>query len=111
MWSYFKLTMWAIIWLVLWFIFLPVRKGRQNCLTYALEKWDTEGGYLVIRWCRSNKVTWFKWPHFMWLDGKYQRYVEHAVPYKDEYVEKFMPEPWFEPKIRKGDPPDRIIEN
>ena len=111
MWSYFKLTWWACFWFVLWIIFAPIRKGRDNCLTYALEKWDKEGGYLVIRWCRSNKVKWLRWPHFMWLDDKYQRFVEHAVPSKDEFELKYVPKPWFDPVVRKGDPKDRFIEN
>lgn len=47
----------------------------------------------------------------MWLDPKYQRFVEHAVPQEDEYVEKLVPDPWFEAKVRRGDPKDRVVEN
>lgn len=104
MFSYLKLTTWAVVWLFLWIFFLPIRKGRENCLTYALRRWDQDGGYLVIRWCRSNKVTWLKWPHFMWIDEKHgARFVEHAVPIKDEDTLKYVPRPWFNPKIKKGD--------
>ena len=102
--SYLKLTIWAIVWLLLWIFFLPIRKGRENCLTYALQRWDKEGGYLCIRWCRSNKVTWLQWPHFLWIDEKYgARFTEHAVPTKKEHESKYIPKPWFNPRIKKGD--------
>jgi len=56
MWSFIKLGGWVILWSIAWFFVLPFRKGRHNCLTWAVEKWDTEGGYLVIRWCRSDTL-------------------------------------------------------
>lgn len=91
MWSYFKLTIWAIIWLLLWIFVAPFRKGRHNCLTWAQHKQDTEGGYLVIRWCRTNKVRWIKWPHFLWLDKKHADLLEHCIPKEDEHTEKSLP--------------------
>lgn len=113
MWSYFKLTSWACFWFVLWLVFAPFRYGRDNCLTYALKKWQTSGGYLCIRWCRSNKVRWIQWPHFLWLDEKHgERFLQHAVPIKKEHDEQFVPHPWFEPKIKVGDKRrENILEN
>lgn len=111
MWSYAKLTLWAVTWLILWVVFKPVQKGRQNCLTYALKKWDKEGGYFVIRWCRSSKYNWLIWPHFLWLDEKYGRYLEHAVPIDDNHTKQPVPSPWFKEKVKQGDRKDKWIEN
>lgn len=104
MWSYAKLTIWACLWFLLWILLIPIRKGRQNCLTYALERWDKEGGYLCIRWCRSNKFRLIKWPHFMYLEQKYHKYIVHAVPNED--IQECIPTPWFKPKIKIGDKPE-----
>lgn len=45
---------------------------KSNCLTYALDKWRTEGGYLVLR-----KSTHWDVPHVMHLsrDGRLSHYV------------------------------------
>lgn len=113
MWSYAKLTFWACFWFALWIIVAPIRHGRDNCLTYALRKWDEEGGYLVIRWCRSNKVRWIQWPHFLHLSYKHgERFLEHAVPKEKEHDEQLLPHPWFEPKVKVGDKRrDDVVEN
>lgn len=111
MYSYFKLTVWAVVWLIIWFVVLPLRRGRENCLTYAVQRWDKEGGYLVIRWCRSNKSRWLVWPHFLWIDSKYHRFMEHAVPVEKEHDEKLVPAPWFAPKIKHGDKRGEVDEN
>lgn len=108
MYSYFKLTLWAILWFFLWIMMAPFRNGRENCLTYAVKRWDTEGGYLAIRWCRSNKSKWIIWPHFAWLPEKYQRFLEHAVPENKEHDSQLIPDPWFKPKIKKGDRKEEI---
>ena len=104
MWSYFKITVWANIWLTLWFvIFAFKRKGRDNCLSWAMKKYDKEGGYLVIRFSRSNRVRWLKWPHFLWLDSKYEKNLKHYVPIEDEHAEKTIPHPWFNGRVKQGD--------
>lgn len=110
MWSYTKLILWGAGWLCLWTIFLIRRKERDNCLTWAVEKWDEQGGYLVIRWCRHNKLTWIKWPHFLWLDSKHEDLLEHVVPKEGVMERQFLPHPWFTPQHIKGDPVD-VVEN
>ncbi len=106
MWSFFKLVMWGWLWFVAWIITLPFKKSNQdNCLTYALKKWD-EGGYLVIRWCRSNKHSWIRWPHFLWLDQRFDRVLEHYVPKEAEDIERTIPKPWFDGRIVYNDPED-----
>ena len=104
MWSYAKLTIWGIMWLILWVSTTIIRKNKENCLTWAIRKWDTEGGYLVIRWCRHNKLRWIRWPHFLWLAEEHEQYLEHVIPPKDSYDEYHtIPSPWFTPRHVKGD--------
>ena len=103
MWSFVKLSIWTILWSIAWFFVLPFRRGRHNCLTWAVKKWDRDGGYLVIRWCRSNKKQWIQWPHFMWMDGKHYRNVEHLVPRTAEERKHVLPQPWFSGKHVKTD--------
>lgn len=107
MWSFFKLVMWGLTWFLAWILTLPLKKADEdNCLTYALNKWDTEGGYLVIRWCRSNKFKWIRWPHFLWLDQSFDRVVEHYVPVEDDSRPQVVPKPWFKGRIVYNDPED-----
>lgn len=108
MWSYFKLIAWGAFWFVAWAITFPWRHGRENCLTWAVDKWNNDGGYLVIRWCRHNKYPWIKWPHFLWLDEKYHVYLEHIIPQEDLGERHIIPKPWFTPVNRVGDPEDNI---
>lgn len=104
MWTFVKLGGWVIIWSILWFFFLPFRKGRHNCLTWAVDKWDTEGGYLVIRWSRSNKKQWLKWPHFLWMSEKEYKRVEHLIPFPEDEAKHTVPRPWFDGRHAKADP-------
>lgn len=107
MWNFFKLVMWGWLWFVVWAITLPLKKENDdNCLTYAVRKWEKEDGYLVIRWCRSNKVKWIRWPHFLWLDQSFDRVLEHYVPKEDEDVERTVPKPWFTGRVVYNDPED-----
>lgn len=111
MWSYFKITIWAVLWLLIWIFIAPFRKKRDNCLTWAMKKYDNEGGYLVIRWCRTNRVRWIKWPHFLWMDAKHHDKLEHCIPTKNEHSEKTFPNPWFDSYIKKGDKEEDADEN
>ena len=113
MWSYLKVIFWGILWVPIGFLtLLPFRKRGDNCLSYALTKWDNEGGYLVIRWCRCSKHTWLKWPHFLWLDKKYHAQLEHIIPTgEDVRVEQdhTLPRPWFKARVVRGDPEDETF--
>lgn len=58
------------------------RSGREmarlsNCLVFALWRWMTRGGYLIVRWSRYRWV-----PHFLWSPpgGLEGAQVEHFVP-------------------------------
>lgn len=106
MWSYFKITVWAVVWLMIWFFIAPFRKKRHNCLTWAMRKYDRQGGYLVIRWCRTNRFKFLRWPHFLWLDEKYHHHLKHCIPRENEHTEKTLPDPWFKSCIKKGDDDD-----
>lgn len=110
MWSYVKLILWGAAWCILWITFQPWRNGRNNCLTWAVEKWNKDGGYLVIRWARHNTITWIVWPHFLWLDEKYHIHLEHIVPIEEDNPDHILPRPWFDEKYIVGDPED-IVEN
>jgi hypothetical protein len=82
-------------------------------MTWAIDKWEKEGGYLVVRWCRSSKHEWFKWPHFLWLPADKHHELEHVIPVDCTGIEqKNVPDPWFDPKhIQGDDPADYINEN
>lgn len=47
----------------------------SNCLIFALWRWITRGGYLVIR--RSH-YGW--WPHIIWCEHLHDAEIEHYVP-------------------------------
>lgn len=92
---------WGLVFFILYIPLLVTRKNRDNCLTWALRKWDHEGGYLVIRWARSNRSRWILWPHFLWLHPEKHHHLEHVISEKEE--EHLIPEVWFEPVHIKGD--------
>jgi len=103
MWSYFKITLWAIIWLFVWLVVFPFRKNRDNCLTWAMKKFDEEEGYLVIRWCRSSKYKWLRWPHFLWLSKEHHEILQHCIPKEETTNKKIFPQPWFNGYVKQGD--------
>ena len=79
------------------------KKNEDNCLNWALDKWDDEGGYLVFRWCRHNKFPWIKWPHFMWLPKEHHIHLIHIVPIEKEGETHPFPSPWFDYEELHGD--------
>ena len=111
MWSYVKIIIWGLLWYPVWLVTLPWRKHRNNCLIWALEKFDNEGGYLVIRWCRSNSVPFIQWPHFLWLPPQHHIYLQHIVPEDETHDQHLFPAPWFVPITIQGDPEDEIHDN
>ncbi len=109
MWSYLKVLAWGFAWYPVWLITLPFKQNRDNCLTYALKKWDKEGGYLVIRWSRSNRFRYVRWPHFLWLDYRWHTRLEHIIPEQEFKGQKHtLPKPWFTPRVVHGDPENGI---
>lgn len=69
----------------------------NNCFVFALSRWFSRGGYLIVR---KSRVGWF--PHFIWaktLDGIV---VEHWQP-----LEKDVAKPLnifvFKGKIKTDD--------
>lgn len=108
MFRFALLLLWGAIWIPIWILSLPWKRGRENCLTWVLHKWVTEGGYIAIRWCRHNK-SFIQWPHFLWLPEEKHEHLQHIIPKYD--VEKhYFPSPWFDPKFIQGDP-DNIKDN
>ena len=70
--------------------------SRSNCLVYALKRWFSKSGYLVIR--KSN-FGW--WPHFLWTPDISGTYIEHYAPIMGE--RKLMPPPLFKGAVRMSD--------
>lgn len=109
--SYTKVLIWGIIWLFVWIISTPFRHRRDNCLSWAIEKWERDGGYLVIRWCRTSKHSWMTWPHFLWLPEDKHHDLQHAIPVEEQDDdERLVPKLWFNPRFIQGDPED-VREN
>lgn len=113
MWSFIKLMVWGLVWTPAWVLTTIIRhiakKPRlDNCLSWALRRWDEEGGYLVIRWCRSSKIGWFRWPHFLWLPIDKHEELRHFIPRSEDQEMQFFPDAWFEGKIQRGDSEDNL---
>lgn len=113
--SLLRLIFWGALWLTAWVFTTLLRKVTKkprldNCLTWSLRRWDEEGGYLVIRWGRSARYSWMRWPHFLWLPEDQNEQLRHFLPRDEKHDEVLLPAPWFEGYIQKGDPKD-ISEN
>ena len=112
MWSFFKLMVWGIIWLITWpcvTLYRHIRKRPRvdNCFTWAIRQWQNNDGYLVIRWCRSSKTN-VKWPHFLWLDIDDHENLRHFLPLRENQEHKYFPDAFFEGRVRTGDPKENI---
>ena len=70
--------------------------NRSNCLVFALKRWFSDSGYLVVR--KSN-FGW--WPHFLWTPDINSSYVEHYAPISGQ--KKLMPPPLFEGNVQTTD--------
>jgi hypothetical protein len=80
-------------------------------MTWAVDKFDNDGGYLVIRWCRTSNHR-FKWPHFLWLPADKHQHLQHVVPQDIEnFSKKMIPSPWFDPQKLHGDGEDTHKDN
>ena len=113
--TFVRLLLWGIMWLPAWIITIAVRSIYRkpkvdNCLSWSIRKWDTHGGYLVIRWCQSNKLKFLRWPHFMWLPAQYHQELRHYIPKSEDSNKHMFPAPFFEGKIQRGDD-DTGVEN
>lgn len=111
--SFIKLLAWGCLWLPAWAVTVTIRhfqkKPKQdNCLSWALRKWNNHGGYLVIRWCRSNTIKWIQWPHFLWLPPSYHEDLRHYVPKEEDQTRHVLPAPFFEGQVVQGDPPETL---
>ena len=103
MWYYFRLTVWACIWLVAWTVTYPFRRGRDNCLTWSLRQIKENGGYLVVRWSVSKRLpAVLLHPHFGWLPTDDHDAAYHYVP-KEGTNEGLIPRLWFDGVVEKGD--------
>ena len=104
MWTFVKIICWGLLWFPVWLVVLPFKKNKDNCLVWALHKFNTEGGYICIRWCRSNRFSFIKWPHFLWLPPEHHIKLQHVVPVNTINGEEHkLPNPWFVPEHRYGD--------
>lgn len=70
--------------------------NRSNCLVFALKKWFSNSGYLLIR---KSHFGW--WPHFLWSPDVKHSYVEHYAPVMGQ--RKLMPPPLFRGKVHTSD--------
>lgn len=117
MWSFLQLVMWGLIWLFTWPLVTiwraVARKPRlDNCLTWAIRRWQEEpDGYLVIRWCRVNMISWLRWPHFMFLPKESHKNLKHFVPLEFDQDYHMFPKAFFEGKVVTGDDQDDNLEN
>lgn len=110
--NYVRLVIWSVGWLIAWPLTLPFRKPMQhNCLTWALRQIEKNDGYLVIRWCRSAKYRFLIWPHFLYLPIDKDQDLIHLVPKTNEHTLKTIPSPWFDGRIKNGDPIEEVDEN
>lgn len=112
--SFYRVAMWCLFWAVVWPIALLWKKATQeNCLTWAFKQWDEKPeGYIVIRWSRSNKYPWMKWPHFLFIDPGNDKDMRHLLPKNATDLEKHtVPAVWFEGTITERDQKKQGFEN
>ena len=110
--EYWKLVVWSQIWYWIWLFGQYVKpKCKENCLTWALKKWKTGDYYLVIRWARSSKSSFFPHPHFLLLPKQYHRNLIHFVPKVKTDEKRYFPKIWFDGRVKRGDPEEEIDEN
>lgn len=110
--QYLNLIFWGVVWLIIWIILYPFIKNKDNCATWAIRQWTNHGGYLSIRWCRSNRVNWIKWPHFLWLPEEHHDKLYHVIPENADHDLHWFPAPVFKVKLLYGDDPnDNYKEN
>lgn len=109
MWNYFRLVCWANLWLILWLVSWPFRRGRENCLTWALKQEEEHGGYIIWRWARTERChKHLRHPHFGWLPEDFHVGTQHYVPSQTTENEKLIPAFWFEGEIKQGDGDEHI---
>lgn len=110
---YFRLAFWTLFWSLLWPIMQIFRKkGQHNCITWAINEWEQKDGYIVIRWCRSSKYSWLRWPHFLFLDQEHHENLRHFLPDDTSDLDKkLIPDMWFHGTEKSGDHPDDSDEN
>lgn len=75
----------------------PTVFGYSNCLVFALWRWVTRGGYLLMR--RSR---WGWWPHFLWAETLEPLRVEHYAPLGGGRP-RWLPPPFFVGQILRED--------
>jgi hypothetical protein len=91
---------------------LARKKDQHNCLTWALDEWEKTDGYLVIRWCRSSRHKWLRWPHFLILDKDHHEKLRHFLPDDTAKIDtKLFPDIWFDGAEKQGDDPETTEEN
>ena len=95
--SLMSLIFWGTVFLIVWAVTWPLKGNKTNCFVWAVNQWEKEGGYLVIRWCQAD--TKFKWPHFLWLANERSNLV-HVYPEEDKENEHQW---WFHPKVIERD--------
>lgn len=113
--SLLRLLFWGGLWIFAWAVTNIIKKITKkprldNCLTWGIRRWEEEGGYLVIRWARSAKHSWMRWPHFLWLPADKHHDLKHFIPRVEDQHMKFLPDMWFEGRVKTGDEED-ILEN
>ena len=112
MFNYWRLVVWSQVWFWIWLFGQWIKpKCKENCLTWALKRWTSGDYYLVIRWCRSSRFRVFAWPHFLLLPKRYHRCLIHFVPKEKMSEDRYLPQLWFEGRVKRGDPEDEIDEN
>jgi len=112
--SFIRLALWILFWSIVWPIMQLFRKkGQHNCVTWALNEWEEkEDGYIVIRWCRSSRFKWLRWPHLLFLDQENNDKLRHFLPNDSSKIDKkVIPDIWFDGTEATGDPLDKTDEN
>jgi len=78
-----------------------------------MKRWEQQpDGYIVIRWSRSNKYPWLRWPHFLFIEPHHHDKMVHLLPKDATQIEKHLiPAIWFDGEITNGDAKKQGYEN
>jgi hypothetical protein len=44
----------------------------------------------------------------LWLDEKHHQDLKHFLPREEIREPHFLPDPWFEGRVQRGDPPETL---
>lgn len=107
---YLAFAFWVVVWIPFGFLLTILtiasrdKKRYYNCAGWVLRQWVEKGGYISFRWCNDSKISWIRWPHFLWVPPENHACLIHYVPInEDRMIQRVLPSLYFDGYVRHGD--------